>query len=199
MFSIDPEFRAFIPPLTDDERAKLEASLVAAGRARDPLIVWRGGGEGGADVLLDGHNRYEICTRLGLPFEAEAIDLPDRAAAMAWMFEHQLARRNLSRAQRVALAVLHGLEAPASLEANQARQMAADEDGRRRLGLVVAGKLRSVQAAHSDWGRARGEGKPKRRRRLSIEDAIAATARLSREDKLALAEQLVLEAEASNG
>jgi hypothetical protein len=198
MFSIDPEFRAFIPPLTDDERTKLEASLVAAGRARDPLIVWRGGGEGGADVLLDGHNRFEICTRLGLPFEAEAIELPDRAAAMAWMYEHQLARRNLSRAQRVALAVLHGFEAPPGVAANQARQMAETEEGRRLLKRVVEGKLKSVQAAHTDWRHARGEVNPKRRRRLPIEDAIAATARLSREDKLALAERLVLEAEASD-
>lgn len=52
---IDPEFKALIPPLDADERAQLEANIVADG-CRDPLVLW-------CDVLLDGHNRHEICTR----------------------------------------------------------------------------------------------------------------------------------------
>jgi hypothetical protein len=39
--TIDPEFRALIPPLTAGEQAQLEANLLAEG-CRDPLVVWAG-------------------------------------------------------------------------------------------------------------------------------------------------------------
>jgi hypothetical protein len=38
---IDPELQALIPPLRDEERASLEASLVRDG-CRDALVVWMG-------------------------------------------------------------------------------------------------------------------------------------------------------------
>jgi hypothetical protein len=40
-FEIDPEFRALIPPLTDQERAQLEANLLAAKHCHDSLKVWQ--------------------------------------------------------------------------------------------------------------------------------------------------------------
>lgn len=89
-FTIDPEFKAIVPPLRSEERAHLEASLAAEG-CRDPLVVWRG-----RNVLLDGHNRYEICTSLGIPFRTTEIDLPDREAAADWIDANQLGRRNLT-------------------------------------------------------------------------------------------------------
>ena len=51
-----------IPPLLNEERALLRQNLLSEG-CRDALVVWKG-----HDVLLDGHNRYDICTELGLPF-----------------------------------------------------------------------------------------------------------------------------------
>ena len=36
---IDSEFQALIPPLSAEERAQLEANLLADG-CRDPLVVW---------------------------------------------------------------------------------------------------------------------------------------------------------------
>lgn len=85
---IDIAFKAQIPPLSAEEREQLEANIVAHG-CRDPLTLWRG-------VLLDGHNRYEICTRLGLPFKTVTVDLPDREAAEDWIDANQLGRRNLT-------------------------------------------------------------------------------------------------------
>jgi N6-adenosine-specific RNA methylase IME4 len=97
---IDPEFRARIPPLRDDERAQLEANIAAAGRARDPLVTWRG-------ILLDGHNRYEICARLGLPFATEELaDAETRNDAKLWVVRNQLGRRNISDFVRTELALL---------------------------------------------------------------------------------------------
>lgn len=89
---IHPPFRDLIPPLTADEREHLEAELVAHG-CREPLVVWR-------DFLIDGHNRLEICTRLGLPYEVVDYSLSslllDEASVMQWICDNQLARRNLT-------------------------------------------------------------------------------------------------------
>ena len=65
--TIDREFRDLIRPLMKDEYRYLESNLVADG-CRDPIIVWKG-------VIVDGHNRYEICTRLGIPFEVSSPGL----------------------------------------------------------------------------------------------------------------------------
>src|SRR5262245_33582433 len=46
---VDPEFAALIPPLSAEERQRLELSLLEEG-CRDPLIVWKD-----HDILLDGH------------------------------------------------------------------------------------------------------------------------------------------------
>jgi len=58
---IDPEFRDLIPSPTAEELANLEESLKADG-CRDALMCWD-------DTLIDGHKRYEICTRLEIPFK----------------------------------------------------------------------------------------------------------------------------------
>lgn len=85
---IDDAFKSMIPPLSRKERDQLEENIAAHG-CRDPLTVWNG-------VLLDGHNRYEICTRLGLPFQVVTVQLPDRDAAEDWIDANQLGRRNLT-------------------------------------------------------------------------------------------------------
>jgi N6-adenosine-specific RNA methylase IME4 len=94
---IDPEFKALIAPLSDDERAQLEANLVADG-CRDPLTVW-------GQFLLDGHNRHEICARRGIPFRVVSIMLADRQAARIWIRWNQLGRRNLTDDQRAGMTV----------------------------------------------------------------------------------------------
>ena len=55
-------------------------------------------------TLLDGHNRYEICTRLGLPFDVERRPFADRSHAEEWIIRNQFGRRNLPVYDRVILA-----------------------------------------------------------------------------------------------
>jgi N6-adenosine-specific RNA methylase IME4 len=90
---IDAEFAALIPPLSAEERQQLEENIVEHGGARDPLVVWA---SKGTLTLLDGHNRYEICTRLGLPFDIEEMSFKNRDDAADWMDRNQLGRRNLN-------------------------------------------------------------------------------------------------------
>jgi hypothetical protein len=81
-FRIDPDFKQLIPPLTPDEFRQLEQNLLAEG-CREPLCVWNG-------ILLDGHNRYEICTTHNIPFTVQNIQLESHDAAVAWICKNQL-------------------------------------------------------------------------------------------------------------
>lgn len=96
---IDAEFGALLCPLTADELAGLEASLLEEG-CREALIVWHEEG-----ILLDGHNRKRLCEKHCIPFQTSELNLPDRNAAMHWIICNQLARRNLTPFQKCELAL----------------------------------------------------------------------------------------------
>jgi len=85
---IDPEFKALIPPLAPEELAQLESNIIRDG-CRDPLVVWSG-------LLIDGHNRHDICTKHKIAFETVEMKFLDRTAAMLWMIDNQKGRRNVS-------------------------------------------------------------------------------------------------------
>mgnify|MGYP000044763190 CR=1 FL=1 len=93
--TVDPEFRDLIPPLNEEELKLLEESLVADG-CESPLIVWNG-------VIVDGHNRYAICRKHGIPFSIQEKNFSSRDDTMLWMLRNQLGRRNLNNYQRVEL------------------------------------------------------------------------------------------------
>lgn len=98
---VDAEFRDLIPPLTPDEREGLEADILCDG-CLDRLKIWHT--EEG-DVLIDGHNRKEICDRHGFPYETESIPgLESRDDVKKWIIQHQRHRRNLNETQRAMLA-----------------------------------------------------------------------------------------------
>lgn len=94
---IDSEFKNLIPPLTAEEYAGLEESILKDG-CRDALVLW-------GNILIDGHNRYEICQKHGLPFDTMQKDFRDRNSAIVWMVQNQLARRNLPAYERARLAL----------------------------------------------------------------------------------------------
>lgn len=100
---IDEAFEDFLPVLQADERAALKEEIEQDGFT-DPLIVWQHHGE-----LIDGYNRYRIWQELGAdPDKAPDIverKFADRMAVMEWMFHHQVARRNLTPAQRATVAL----------------------------------------------------------------------------------------------
>lgn len=87
---IDAEFQALIPPLTAEELGQLEENIQRDG-CRDPLTVWSG-----KNILLDGHNRYAICKKMGIEYTVVAIKIQDRESAMDWIDANQLGRRNLT-------------------------------------------------------------------------------------------------------
>ena len=89
---IDERFKQQIPPLSTEERALLEDSIKAEG-LRDSLTVWK---TKDGLVLLDGHNRYEICQKLKIIPHVFEMFLDSREHAEDWIDKNQLGRRNLS-------------------------------------------------------------------------------------------------------
>lgn len=86
---IDKGFKNLLMPLSPIEFGFLEQSILAEG-CREKLIVWSQG-----NVLVDGHNRYEVCSVHGLDFEVEVRDFESREAVEDWIDKNQAARRNL--------------------------------------------------------------------------------------------------------
>jgi N6-adenosine-specific RNA methylase IME4 len=98
--SIDPEFKKLIPPLRPEEYVQLEANIKREG-CRDPLVLWK---RGECDyVLIDGHNRYEICEAYGVQYAVKEMEFVDRASVRIWIRSNQMGRRNLNDAQRIEL------------------------------------------------------------------------------------------------
>jgi transcriptional regulator with XRE-family HTH domain len=96
---INEEFKNLIPPPTEEERAELEKSILMFG-CRDKIITWN-------DIIIDGHNRYEICTRNGVKFEILKMDydFENEEEVKQWIIKNQFARRNISSYQRSVLAL----------------------------------------------------------------------------------------------
>ena len=85
---VDPEFKNLIPPLRREEYRQLELNLVMEG-CREDIIVWN-------DTIVDGHNRYEICNKLQIPYGVKEQAFSSRAAVIVWICSNQLGRRNIS-------------------------------------------------------------------------------------------------------
>ena len=130
MIRVDEEFRDLVPPLSDAERAGLEADIVRDGRATVALTVW-------GDVLLDGHNRFAICTAHALPFTTQAAPdwIATRDDAKLWILQTSLNRRNLDALTRIDLV--------------------------RRMEPLLAARAKAKQAAQGECGAEGGRGRAK--------------------------------------
>lgn len=104
-----PELKTFIPTPISEEVAQLEKNLLQYG-CRDALSVWETtdklidpDGESETDppryILVDGHNRLEICRRHNLTFTIQLLSFDSLTAVKDYMIDLQLGRRNLTPQQ----------------------------------------------------------------------------------------------------
>ena len=89
--TIDEEFKNLLPALDEKTYAMLEESLLENG-CMHPLVLWDG-------ILIDGHNRYEICQKHEIPFKTTEKEFASRDEALIWIITTQVARRNLNPIQ----------------------------------------------------------------------------------------------------
>lgn len=92
---IDQEFKNLIPPLTFDERTGLKENLMKNG-CLDSIKTWNG-------VIVDGHNRYDICTESKLDFNTDELSFKDKNDVKIWMIRQQLDKRNVNDYIRTSL------------------------------------------------------------------------------------------------
>ncbi len=158
---VNEELKSYIDPLTPDEHDALERSLLAEG-CRDALVLWN-------DVLVDGHNRYGICQKHGIPFQT--VQNP-RFRSMEdvhlWMIDQHLGRRSVSDFQRGVLA----LRKKEIVAEREAAAKAAAKDAHMRA--EVLGEAEPVAASPIDGTPAVAAEPP-----LKSREAVAKAARLS--------------------
>ena len=150
-FVVNEALKAFIDPLTAEELEALERSILAEG-CRDALVLW-------GDMLVDGHNRYGICRKHGLPFQTvQNTRFQSLADVQLWMIDQHLGRRSISEFQRGVLAL-------------RKREIVAARRARSAAPNVVAGDP-GAQAHAEMVDRAAPEA-------LDTREAVAKAARLS--------------------
>jgi len=84
------KYKSIIAKLSEDELKHLELNIKENG-CLDPIKVNKDG------VILDGHNRYDICTRNNIEFTTTVLDLGDEDEEKKWIYLNQLGRRNLTK------------------------------------------------------------------------------------------------------
>ncbi len=89
---VNNDLKTIIPSLSKEEYVGLEKSILAEG-CRDAIVVWN-------DIIVDGHNRYEICQRHNVAFNTVEKEFDSFSEAKMWMITNQLGRRNLTTEQR---------------------------------------------------------------------------------------------------
>ncbi len=92
---ISEDFEHVMPPLTKQETETLTESLLSNG-CLEPLIVWNG-------MIVDGHARYRICWKHGIPFSFVTVNFANKEEAILWSVRNQIGRRNLVPFQRCEL------------------------------------------------------------------------------------------------
>lgn len=98
MIAIKREFQELLRSQTKEEQGELESSLLLDG-CRDPIVLW-------GNIIVDGHHRYTICTKYGIPFNTVQKDFPGELEAKLWIIRNQRSRRNLSTLDLAELALL---------------------------------------------------------------------------------------------
>ena len=88
---IDEKFKSILPPLGMETLKLLEENILENG-CRDPLVLWDG-------ILIDGYNRYDICTRNDIPFSTVSMEFDSREEVLIWIITNQVSRRNLTPTQ----------------------------------------------------------------------------------------------------
>ena len=89
---VQEQYRTLIPPLSPEEYSQLEESIVNEG-CREAITTWN-------RTIIDGHNRYRICSEWDLPFKIREVDFDSEEDAIRWICSNQLGRRNISEETR---------------------------------------------------------------------------------------------------
>lgn len=94
-FKVISEFRNLLPKLTPEESKALEDSIRREG-VREPLVIWKE-----KKILVDGHNRRDICKKLKIKPTTRVQSFGSKEAVKLWILENQASRRNMTSFQQI--------------------------------------------------------------------------------------------------
>jgi len=84
------EMEQLLPPLSEEQFSSLENDILENG-CYTPIIV-------NEDmVIVDGHNRFRVCEKHGLPYRMLVFSFTDLLEAKQWALDTQKGRRNLDK------------------------------------------------------------------------------------------------------
>ncbi len=109
--NILPAFAKLLPPLSDEQISVLETDILQNG-CYSPIIV-------NEDmVVIDGHNRLNICQKHGIPYRMAVFSFEDDLEAKQWALDTQKGRRNLTINELCKIALKLRPEVEARAKAN---------------------------------------------------------------------------------
>jgi hypothetical protein len=108
VIKVDEGFRALIPPLMDEELAKLTESIQESG-IEVPVVLWESADPDQHNIIVDGMHRYQVAKTISkasgkevpVPFVYKQFDGVQEVKL--WMIRNQLGRRNLTTIQKADL------------------------------------------------------------------------------------------------
>lgn len=107
-----PEMEQLLPPLSAEQLSALEGDILENG-CYAPIIVNE------KMVIIDGHNRFRICEKYGLPYKMVVFSFADLLEAKQWALDTQKSRRNLEKWELGKISLKLKPEIEARARANQ--------------------------------------------------------------------------------
>ena len=141
---IDPRLRDVLPPLSEEKKRDLEEDILEKG-VLSPIIHWNG-------IIVDGHNRFEICERRGIPYETKGILFNSIEEAMFWICKNQMRQRDLNEYQRCMKALEYEEQVKAEAEQRMLSGKKIDPDqpvgqgGHERKSDYILGQFAGVSS-----------------------------------------------------
>ena len=125
-----PEMEQLFPPLSAEQFSALEGDILENG-CYAPVIV-------NEDmVIVDGHNRFRICEKYGLPFKMLIFSFVDLLEAKQWALDTQKGRRNLDKWELGKIALKLKPEIEAKAQANMSAGGGDQKSASAKSGLAI--------------------------------------------------------------
>ena len=158
-----PIFAELLPPLTEEQFSLLEADLLKNG-CYTPIIVNEN------LTVIDGHNRFRICEKYGIPYRMAVFSFTDDLEAKQWALNTQKSRRNLSINELCKIALKLRPEVEARAKANMSAGGGDQKSEAAKSGLATLPNPISSVDTRKELAATVGVGERTMGKAMKIED-----------------------------
>ncbi len=170
------EMEQLLPPLSAEQFSALERDILENG-CYAPIIVNE------EMVIIDGHNRFRICEKRGLPFKMLVFSFADMLEAKQWALDTQKGRCNLEKWELGKIALKLKPEIEARAKANMSAGGGDQKSGAAKSVLVNSPNPISPVDTRREMAQAVGIGEQTMRRIVPIDDHAPAAVREALDNK----------------